>query len=189
AKEMGLTVKWANTSFNGIIPALRAKRCDVIMSQLYIKPSREEVVDFVPYMYSGSTFIVRKEDSRSIKSASDLCGMKAAAETGTTGLLFSKKHSEECKKDGQPPIDIRMFDKDAAALQQLKLGMVKAYGTTVETAAYDIKNSRADFVTVGKPFNRIKVGAATRKNSTDIHNALVHALIAIHKNGQYKKIM
>src|SRR5689334_13470202 len=38
AAELGVRANWANTSFNGIIPALQAKQCDAIISQLYIKP-------------------------------------------------------------------------------------------------------------------------------------------------------
>lgn len=189
AAKMGLTVTWANTAFNGIIPALQAKRCDVIMSQLYIKPAREKVVAFVPYMYSGSTFIVKQSGGLKLTSPSELCGKKAAAETGTTVVDYLNKQSADCQKAGKSAIDIRQFSTDPAALQQLKIGLVDAYGTTVETAAYDIKQNAGQFVMAGKPFNRIKVGAATRKNDTALHDALSKALSAIHTDGQYNKIM
>jgi polar amino acid transport system substrate-binding protein len=189
AANMGLTATWANTNFNGIIPALQAKRCDVIMSQLYIKPEREKVVDFVPYMYSGSTFIVRKAGGLTLNSPSDLCGKKAAAETGTTVVQFLQQQSSKCTKSGKSAIDIRQFTTDPSALQQLKLGLVDAYGTTVETAAYDIKQNQGQFVMAGQPFNRIKVGAATTKSNIPLHNALSQALAAIHQSGQYDQIM
>ncbi|WP_222432061.1 ABC transporter substrate-binding protein [Leekyejoonella antrihumi] len=189
AAKMGLTAVWANTAFNGIIPALQAKRCDVIMSQLYIKPAREKVVDFVPYMYSGSTFIVKKTGGLTLTKPSDLCRKKAAAETGTTVVGFLTTQSAACQKAGKAAIDIRQFSTDPAALQQLKIGLVDAYGTTVETAAYDIKQNAGQFVMAGKPFNRIKVGAATTKNNTALHDALTKALSAIHRDGQYQKVM
>ena len=189
AKKMGLTAAWANTSFNGIIPALQANRCDAIMSQLYIKPEREKVVDFVPYMYSGSTFLVKKANATSIKEASDLCGKKAAAETGTTVVEYLQEQSKKCESAGRPKIDIRQFEKDPAALQQLKIGLVDAYGTTVETAAYDSKQNAGQFATAGKPFNRIKVGIATRKDSGPLHDALGQALRQVHQDGHYDTIM
>lgn len=189
AQKLGMTADWANTSFNGIIPALQAKRCDAIMSQLYIKPEREKVVNFVPYMYSGSTFLVKKSSETSINSASDLCGKKAAAETGTTVVQYLQEQSKKCETAGKPSIDIRQFEKDPAALQQLKIGLVDAYGTTVETAAYDIEQNSGQFAMAGKPFNRIKVGIATRKDSGPLHSVLDQALRQVHQDGQYAKIM
>lgn len=189
AAKMGLTAQWANTNFNGIIPALQAKRCDVIMSQLYIKPEREKVVDFVPYMYSGSTFIVKQTGGLDMTSPTDLCGKKAAGETGTTVIDYLQQQSTECEKDGKSAIDIRQFTTDPSALQQLKLGLVDAYGTTVETAAYDMQQNPNQFAMAGKPFNRIKVGAATNKDNTPLHDALAQALAQIQADGQYDSIL
>ncbi|WP_405818728.1 transporter substrate-binding domain-containing protein [Streptomyces sp. NBC_01390] len=38
AAELGVRANWANTSFNGIIPALQAKQCDAIARALAMKP-------------------------------------------------------------------------------------------------------------------------------------------------------
>lgn len=189
AAKLGLTPVWSNTSFDGIIPALQAQRCDVIMSQLYIKPERQRIVDFVPYMYSGSTFLVKKSGGASLSSAADLCGKKAAAETGTTVVDFLQQQSAKCQQAGKPKIDLRQFTQDPAALQQLKIGLVDAYGTTVESAAYIIKQNPGQFAMAGQPFNKIKVGAATRKGNTALHDALAKALVQVRKDGQYKQIL
>jgi polar amino acid transport system substrate-binding protein len=189
ADQMGLSVKWANTAFNGIIPALQAKQCDAIMSQLYIKPAREKVVDFVPYMYASNTLVVQNKDG-GISGPADLCGKKAAAETGTTAAQYLQDQStSECTKVGKPKIDIRLFTKDSDALQQLKIGLVDSYGTTLETAAYVIKQQPNTFKTVGQPFGRIKVGLATAKSDQALHTAVGEALAAVQKNGQYAAIL
>jgi polar amino acid transport system substrate-binding protein len=54
AAQMGLKPQFVESAFAAVIPTLQAKQCDVIMAQLYIKPEREAVVDFVPYLYSGT---------------------------------------------------------------------------------------------------------------------------------------
>ena len=48
-------------AFAPVIPTLQAKQCDVIVAQLYLKPGGEGVVDFVPYVYSGTGFAVSNE--------------------------------------------------------------------------------------------------------------------------------
>ena len=188
AAELGVRSKWANTSFNGIIPALQGRQCDAIVSQLYIKPEREAVVDFVPYMYASNILVVPSGNT-GINGASDLCGAKAAAQTGTTIIGYFTDQSATCTAAGRPAIDIRQFTKDSDALQQLRLGLVDSYGTTLETAAYVMGQQPGVFRLAGEPFNRIKVGIATRKGEQALHGALAQALAAIQKKGTYAAIL
>jgi polar amino acid transport system substrate-binding protein len=57
AKRMGLSVKWINVPFAGLVPDLLAGHCDAIISQLYVKPARTAVIDMVPYMNSQETIM------------------------------------------------------------------------------------------------------------------------------------
>jgi polar amino acid transport system substrate-binding protein len=184
ASAMGVKANWANTAFNGIIPALQAKQCDAILSQLYIKPEREEVVDFVPYLNSSNTVVVKEASNYAGIDA--LCGKKVAAQTGTTAADYFKEASAKCSGD---KMDIRLFGKDTDALQQLKLGLVDAYGTTLETAAYVIKQQPGQFAMAGDPFGAITCGIATRKDAKGVHDAIAAALKEIQGNGTYDKIL
>jgi polar amino acid transport system substrate-binding protein len=188
ASQLGVRARWANTSFNGIIPALQAKQCDAIISQLYIKPEREKVVDFVPYMYATNTLMVANGNT-TIANADDLCGKKAAVQTGTTVVQYFTDQSAKCAAAGKPNIDIRQFTKDTDALQQLRLGLVDSYGTTLETAAYVMTQQPGAFKLAGEPFNRIKVGIATRKDGPALHDALTQAFAAVQKSGGYTAIL
>jgi polar amino acid transport system substrate-binding protein len=188
AAELGVRANWANTSFNGIIPALQAGQCDAIMSQLYIKPEREVVVDFVPYMYASNTLVVASGNP-AINGVDDLCGTKAAGQTGTTVIGYLTDQSAKCTAAGRPAVDIRQFTKDSDALQQLRLGLVDCYGTTLETAAYVMTQQPGTFRLAGEPFNRIKVGIATGKGEQALHGALTEALAAVQKNGTYNTIL
>jgi polar amino acid transport system substrate-binding protein len=188
AKAMGVKSIWANTAFNGIIPALQAKQCDAILSQLFIKPERETVVDFVPYMHSSNTVLV-KASAAGLTGLDSLCGKKAAAGTGTTIAGYLKDASAKCTGAGKPAIDIRLFAKDTDALQQLKINLVDAYGTTLETAGYVMKQQPGEFALAGEPFGHIKCGIATRKDATGLRDALKAALVAIQANGTYDTIL
>jgi polar amino acid transport system substrate-binding protein len=52
-----------------------------------------------------------------------------------------------------------------------------------------MKQQPGVFGLVGEPFNRIEVGAATRKDDQALHNALVKALAAVQKSGKYDAIL
>lgn len=189
AKKLKLKSKWNNVAFNGIIPALQGRQCDAIITQLYIKPEREKVVDFVPYMYAGNTVLVKSGNPKEISGIDDLCGHKVAAQTGTTIIDILADETKKCDAAGKPEIAVSKFGRDSEAQQQLKLGLVDAYGTSVEIAGYAIKQQEGAFETVGEPFNKIKTGIATVKANKPLHDALAKAFAEVRADGTYDAIL
>jgi polar amino acid transport system substrate-binding protein len=185
AENLGLEPVWKNVAFAGIIPALQGKQCDAIMSQLYIKPEREAIVDFVPYMYAGNTVMVPKGNPKDIGGIDDLCGLKVAAQTGTTVAEVLKEESAKCDE----PIDIAQFGRDSEAQQQLKIGIVDAYGSTVEVAGYAIQQQPDLFETAGEPFNKVETGIATLKDNKALHEDLTEAFAAVREDGTYDEVL
>jgi polar amino acid transport system substrate-binding protein len=118
-----------------------------------------------------------------------LCGKKVAAQTGTTIAEYLKETDAKCTGAGKSAIDTRLFTKDSDAVQQLRLRLVDAYGTTLEGAAYLMKQQPGIFAMAGEPFGLIKCGIATRKDNADLSAALKAALIAIQADGTYDAIL
>jgi len=189
AAKMDLKPVWKNVAFAGIIPAVQAHQCDAIMSQLYIKPDREKVVDFVPYMFAGNTVLVKAGNPDGITGVDDLCGRKVAVETGTTAADVLAQQSATCQKNGDDPINIAQFNRDTEAQQQLKIGLVDGYGTTVETAGYAMTNQQGTFDTVGEPFGKIQTGIATTKDDGQLHDAIGKAFAEVRADGDYDAIL
>ena len=135
AGKLGLKPVWVNTAFSGIIPALQANHCDAIISQLYDKPARRKVVNFVDYMNSSEALLVAKGNPHHITGLSALCGLPVAAETGTTISVDLAQQSKRCMSSGKKAIAVQTFLRDSDALEQLGLGHVDAYGTTLESGA------------------------------------------------------
>jgi polar amino acid transport system substrate-binding protein len=189
AAKMNLKPVWKNVAFAGIIPALQAHQCDAILSQLYIKPEREKVVDFVPYMYAGNTVLVKAGNPKGITGVDNLCGHKVAVETGTTAADVLAQQSAACQKNGDDPINVAQFNHDTEAQQQLKIGLVDGYGTTVETAGYAMTSQPGAFTTAGDPFGKVQTGIATTKDDSQLHDAIAKALAAVHADGDYDAIL
>jgi polar amino acid transport system substrate-binding protein len=188
AAKLGLHPVWVNTAFSGIVPALQAGHCDAIISELYDKPARRGVVDFVDYMNSSEAVLVPAGNPKHIAGISGLCGHKVAAETGTTITDYLAQQSKKCTQAGKPGISVQTFLRDADALEQLGLGHVDAYGTTLETGAYDISQSGHRFQFAGAPFGQIPAGIATRKNDPRLHSAIAGAFAAVQSDGTYRHI-
>lgn len=189
AAELGLKPVWVNTAFAGIIPALQAGHCDAILSQLFDKPARRAVVNFTDYMNSSEAVLVRQGNPKHVTGVDGLCGLNVAAETGTTVTDYLAQQSKACTAAGKKAIAVQTFLRDSDALNQLTLGHVDAYGTTVETASYDMSKASGMFEIAGAPFGQIPTGIATTKQDTGLGKAIAAAFAALKQNGSYAKIM
>jgi polar amino acid transport system substrate-binding protein len=190
AAQMGLKADFVQSAFAAVIPTLQAKQCDVIMAQLYIKPEREAVVDFVPYVYSGTGISVSKDKPAAITGMDDsLCGKKVMVAVGTTAEVLAQQQSDKCTAAGKPPIDINRNNHADVSLQQVQNGQVDAYLDTAETLGYYATKTGARIQMAGQPFGTIKIGAATLKGNTALHDAITQALTELENNGTYAKIL
>ncbi|TIU72152.1 MAG: ABC transporter substrate-binding protein [Mesorhizobium sp.] len=188
-KRMGVKVEWKETAFSAIIPALLAKQCDAILSQLFDKPQRREVVDFTNYMYSSQSLLVPKGNPKNVKGLEDLSGLKAAVDNGTTIQSLLEEQNKKFKEAGKPEVTVTVFPKDSDARQALQIGQVDVYGTTLETAAFFLQKAGHIFDIGGEPFAKIKTGIATRKGETEMHDAVQKAFESMKADGTYKKLL
>jgi polar amino acid transport system substrate-binding protein len=189
AKRLGVKPEFANTPFAGIIPALQAKNCDAILSQLFDKPARREVVDFVDYMNSSQALLVAKGNPKNIKSLDDLSGVKVAAENGTTIQSLIEEQNKKFAAAGKPPAQLVVFPKDSDARQALQIGQVAVYGTTLESAAYFLQKAGHIFDIGGEPFAKILTGIAVRKGDDELRTAIQAALDSMKADGTYLAIL
>ena len=65
--------------------------------------------------------------------------------------------------------------------------LVDAYLDTAETLGYYATKTAAQLQMAGQPFGTIKIGAATLKGNTALHDAIAQALSDIEGNGTYAK--
>ncbi|WP_053387298.1 ABC transporter substrate-binding protein [Leucobacter japonicus] len=190
ADKLGVSTTLGEYAFAGLIPALQAKQCDVIMGSLYIKPEREEIANFVPYLYSGTAVAVNKENPKKVTGFDDsLCGTKVVGITGATGAASAQEKSDECVADGKEPLAITLVDEGTNALQQVLAQQADAFIDTTEIVSYYEQQSDGDLVSVGEPFGKIRIGAATLKDNTDLNTALDDAFAAIVDDGTYTDIL
>jgi polar amino acid transport system substrate-binding protein len=189
AKRFGVKAEWKNIPFKGLIPALLAKQCDVVISQLFDKPERRQAIGMVDYMNSSEALLVRAGNPQKIKGLEDLSGKKVAVENGTTIQDLLGEQSKKFEAAGKKPIDVVVFPKDTDALQQLQIGQADAYGTTLETGAYYMQKAPNTFEVAGPPFHQILVGVGFGKDDAALSAALQKTIDAMKADGSYLKIL
>ncbi|MFE6760234.1 ABC transporter substrate-binding protein [Streptomyces sp. NPDC057684] len=189
-QHLGLSVDFADTAFASLIPSLQGGKCDVVMSSLYIKPEREKVVDFAPYMMSGTAIAVPKGNPKHVTGLDDsVCGLKLAATVGKTGALLASGQRDRCKSDGKPALQVQQLDSTTAGIQTVMTGQTNAYAGETPVILYYQDRQPGTFQMAGKSFGAIKVGAAVKKGNKPLQDALAKAFDEIRADGEYAKIL
>jgi polar amino acid transport system substrate-binding protein len=186
----GFTCTFQNTTFDGLIPALNAKRFDVIMSALSDTKERQQAITLIDYFNAGTSILVRKGNPENIRSLDDLCGKTIGLQRGTTQEELANEQREKCRASGRE-LTVLTFDKDTDALLALKAGRSVADMNDFPVAAYNAKTSGngSDFEVVGAQLDPAPYGIGVRKEDTALRDALQAGLRQIIANGTYDQVL
>jgi polar amino acid transport system substrate-binding protein len=187
AAQMGVKASFKNTTFDSIIAALKAKKCDAIISGMNDTPARAKQVDFVDYLKVGQSLMVKSGNPEHLATLSDLAGKSVSVESGTTNRDFLAAESAKLVKAGKKAISIKTFPKDTDAASALKAGRVDAYFGDSPVVVFYVSKDKS-FSVGGSPINPIPIGIAIRKGDP-LKAATQKALNALYANGTMKKIV
>ena len=85
AKTMGKTVEWKNISFDGLLPALQAKKLDVIIAGMTATEERMKFVNFSEAYYTSNQMILINKENPVVESFEGLAGHNVGVILGYTG--------------------------------------------------------------------------------------------------------
>jgi len=185
--QMGVKAAFKNVTFDGIIAALIAKKCDAVISGMNDTAARRKAVDFVDYLKVGQSLLVKKGNPSHISGLASLAGKTVSVETGTTNLDFLNAQSAKLKKAGKKAINVKAFPKDTDAAAALKAGRVDAYFGDAPVAALYAKDDPS-LTVAGSPISPIAIGIAIRKHDP-LKAAMQKAINALYASGAMKKIV
>lgn len=190
ASEMGLTVTPSDMDFDGLIPGLNGKRIDIINSAMYIKPEREEQVDFVPYMLVGEAVMVPQGNPKNIsKIPEDLSGLTVAVTRGAIGETYMNDFNTKLEADGMAPMTILSLPTNQDALLAVSSGRADAFDTSTPGAAYTLTQQPDAFEVAGTFDLGTEVGIAVRKGDTEMKAAIEAALTEFVDSGDYESLI
>jgi polar amino acid transport system substrate-binding protein len=133
AKTWGATAKPLKTAFPGLIPALNAKKCDAVISGIFVTPDRKKQAGVVAYMESHRVLIVKAGNPKGIHSPNQLKGKVVAVQAGT-------KYEEYLKAlKSKLGFTLQSYPGDTDAVAQILLGRADAVLTQDTSFAYQAK--------------------------------------------------
>lgn len=187
-KTFGATATFKTTVFDAIIPALRAKKCDAIISSLTNTPERAKQVDFANYVTVGMSIMVKKGNPKHISGLNSLAGLTVAVQTSTTEGDVLKQLNATLKKQGKKTVTVKSFPADTNAAAALLAGKVDAYFADATPVLYYIKKSGGKFEAAGKQIQAAPEGIATRKGDP-LGKQFKTAIAKLYANGTMQKIL
>src|SRR5439155_4415303 len=95
AKNWKTKSKFVETAFPGLLPALGAKRCTVVISGIFITPDRVKQFPAVSYMKTHRALVVQAGNPKGIKGPNDLSGKTVAVQAGTKYEEYLKALNEQ----------------------------------------------------------------------------------------------
>lgn len=124
AEGMDVEIEFVPTAWSGIIPALIAKKFDVIIGGMSITPGRNLTVNFtIPYAHSGQQMVASK-------ALAD--GMSVDEFNSSNVTIACRRGATPCTAAQElfPKAGLRRFDDDAQAFQEVVNGNAHAFITS-----------------------------------------------------------
>jgi polar amino acid transport system substrate-binding protein len=176
AKRLNMTVRYENTSWDAMIPAVSEGQFDIGMTGITIRDDRKEKVDFSdPYMRSEMVMLVRGDESRftDAKSFAANPDLLMAAQPGTTPFYVGVY--EVLDGDEANP-RIKLMETFGATVEALKAGDVDLVLTDGTAGNGYVDASGGGLKIIGEPLGTEDFGFIFPKGSDLV--APINAAIA-----------
>ena len=102
ADKIGVKVRFVDTDWSGIIPALYAGKFDVIMSAMTMTKERAEKVLFSMPYGDASAMILLRANGDPIKTADDMSGHAIGSQLGSAPAQVAQRFEAKLKQQGKP---------------------------------------------------------------------------------------
>jgi len=119
-KHLGKEVVIENIAWDGLIPSLKTKKIDLIISSMTITDERRKSIEFsTPYAQSSLAILANKNSN--INSIKDLnhANRTVAVKKGSTGHIYARNHLSKA--------NILVFDKENMSVLEVVQGKADAF--------------------------------------------------------------
>ncbi|MFM0499956.1 ABC transporter substrate-binding protein [Paraburkholderia caffeinilytica] len=180
---------WVENDFDGMIPALKAKKFDGVLSSMSMTPQRAEQVNFSAKLFNTPTRLIAKKGSTLLPTPESLAGKTIGVEQGTIQETYAKTYWEP---KGAKVVPYQNQDQVYTDLLSGRLD--GALQDAVQADIGFLNTPRgAGFQFAGKDIVDAKIlgngaGIGLRKDDVDLKEKIDKAIADIIKDGTYKAI-
>lgn len=184
--QMQVQCEIINQAYDGLIPALNAKKIDAIIASMFITPEREQAIAFAgPYYSVPAIFVTQK--------GTDIDVSPAGLKRKTVGVQRGSTMADYVKAK-LPGARVQLYDTIQAASLDLASGRIDVmFADSGPVLDFLASPDGKDFGQVGEPVYDTEIlgvgaGIGLRKEDTELKQKFTDALAAIIASGEYKTI-
>jgi len=191
AGVLGLKPDLEVTSWENLFVGMDSQKYDVGLSNITVTEERKAKYDFATYRLDQVAFEARKDEAWKVSGPKDVAGKTIAVGSGTNQEQILVRWSNQDKKDGLKPVNIKYYQNSSDYYLALQSGRIDAYLGPNPTAAYHVAVSGQTKIvgTISGGGDITGKIAATTKRGDGLVKALNAALNYVIKNGQYSQVL
>ncbi|WP_397449192.1 ABC transporter substrate-binding protein [Pseudomonas sp. NA-150] len=188
-EEMKVKCTWVEQEFDGLIPALKVRKIDAILSSMSITDDRKKSVDFSNKYYNTPARLVMKAGTDVSASLAELKGKKIGVQRGSIHDRFATEVLKPLGAEIMPYSSQNEIYLDVAAG---RLDGTLADATLLQDGFLNTDAGKG-YAFAGPAFTDAKyfgdgIGIAVRKGDKADLDKINAAIVAIRANGKYKQI-
>jgi len=169
AKSLNRPVVIQNISFDGLIPALKTGKVDLVISSMTATAERAKSIDFSdPYISTGLCLLLKKDSTAQGIADLDRPGVRVAVKKGTTGHLYATGNLKKA--------EILVLDKESAAVLEVSQGKADAFIYDQMSIYQNWQRNQATTRAILEPFQKEAWAVGIRQGNDEL-KAKVNAFI------------
>ena len=178
---LGKNVLIQNTPFDGLIPALKTGRVDLIISSMTATPERAKSIDFSDaYLKTGLCLLVRKDAVGNSIADFDAPGRVIAVKKGTTGHVYTAQHAMKAK--------VLVLDKESSCVLEVVQGKADAFIYDQMSTYQNWKRNQETTRPLLKPFQEESWAVGIRKGNEALRDQVNAFLKDFSANGGFARL-
>ena len=161
AKSLGRPVVIQNTAFDGLIPALKTGKVDLVISSMTATAERAQSIDFSePYISTGLSLLLKKDSTAKGIADLDREGVKVAVKKGTTGHIFATNNLKKAQ--------VLVLDKESAAVLEVSQGKADAFIYDQMSVYQNWQRNKETTQAILEPFQKESWAVGIRKGNDEL---------------------
>lgn len=180
-KFLDKDVQIQNIPFDGLIPALKTGKIDLIISSMTETPERAKSIDFSdPYLRTGLCLLVNKNAPIDSVDQADKPNVSVAVKQGTTGQLYAQQHLQHAH--------ILVLEKEDACVLEVVQNKAQAFIYDQMSIFKHWQRHQDSTKAILKPFQEEKWAVGLRSDDQALKAQVNAFLVVFKRNGGFDKL-
>lgn len=185
--KLEVKCSWVTNDFDGLIPALRARKFDGIMSSMAVTPAREQQIAFSDKLFLSPTALVTRKDAGFGATPESLEGKQVGVLQGSIQEVYARA------KLAPAGAQIKAYQSQDQNYADLANGRLDAIVTDkLEAELNFLSKPKGEAFKSGAAINDpglpSVIAVGLRKNDAELKALIDKGIAALHADGTYKAI-